>query len=158
MQVGHKKRGNLDYCCQTTQLTFLPLKKASELDSMATIEQGVEQLIQGRVVLIVDHACPLAILTMEKFVQQVGQLSENEQSPIIDIASREVVCCQAKTSIQDSLDLMHRKKVTDIVVYEEEKLLGVLNPQVVLSYFLSLCERHSKEKVVEQMYIEGLIQ
>lgn len=156
---GNWRVGTLDYYCQSTWIGTLPLQKASVVDSMSTLEQSVGHLIDNQIVLVVDHACPLAILTIEDLVQQVGQFREGEQTPVIEIASRIVICCQSQTSIQEAFDLMSRKKVQNIVVYEGEKLLGVINSKVILSYFLSVCRKNESDKVDSgHLCIEELIQ
>lgn len=69
--------------------------------------------------------------------QRLKALERISQTPVGDVASRDVITLQQDLNITKAIALMHQKNIHTIPIYKKDKLVGVLGRHDVLNIALS---------------------
>ena len=96
----------------------------------ATVLEAVEKMNQLKIacLLVMEDGQILGIFTERDVLQRVvGQMLRPSNTPICDVMTRDVVCVEPSTDLDDVSTLMKERRVRHLPVCDDGRVMGMIS-------------------------------
>jgi len=122
----------------------------------ATVLEAAEHMNHHKVgsLVVLDDGVPVGMFTeRDILVRVVGQRRPPDESRVADVMTRELVCCEPNTSIEEARGVMKNRRIRHLPVVDGAgRLLGLISIGDLNAH-----ENHHKELTIHllEAYIAG---
>ena len=121
---------------KTMTIADVMTKSVISVDASITINEAAKMMEDAKVgaVIIMENNAPIGIVTDRDFAVKVVAHAYQITTPVKQIMTSPLFSINSDESVRTAADLMHDRGIRKLPVINDEKVVGILLQQILLTY------------------------